>query len=65
MTILDRRKMRDEKIEQLKSGRTIYAESPEFIRLIKRGIEKESLHVVLEETSGGCWFIPTDNELDH
>lgn len=62
MTVLDRRKMRDEKIKQLKAGRTVYAESPEFIRLIKRGIEKEQLHVTLEETSAGCWFIPLDEE---
>lgn len=61
MTILDRRKMRDEKIAQLKSGRTVYAESPEFIRIIKRGIEKENLLVSYEETNTGCWFIPEEN----
>jgi len=60
MTVLDRRKMRDEKISQLKTGRTVYAESPEFIRLIKRGIEKEKLEVNLEETDAGCWFIPSE-----
>ena len=62
MTVLDRRLMRDEKIKQLKEGRTVYAESPEFIRLIKRGIEKEKLEVKLENTNGGCWFIPNENE---
>lgn len=65
MTVLDRRKMRDEKIKQLKAGRTVYAESPEFIRIIKRGIEKEHLQVKLEETSAGCWFIPTEDEEDN
>lgn len=58
LTVLDRREMRDEKIKQLKEGRTVYAESPEFIRLIKRGIEKENLDVKYEKTDGGCWFIP-------
>jgi len=62
MTVLDRRKMRDEKIAHIKSGRTVYAESPEFIRIIKRGIEKENLHVEYEETSAGCWFIPLDEK---
>jgi len=62
MTVLDRRIMRDEKIKQLKEGRTVYAESPEFIRLIKRGIEKENLAVKYENTNGGCWFIPNENE---
>jgi len=62
MTVLDRREMRDEKIKQLKEGRTVYAESPEFIRLIKRGIEKENLQVKYEQTDGGCWFIPSEKE---
>lgn len=62
MTVLDRREMRDEKIKQLKEGRTVYAESPEFIRIIKRGIEKENLDVNYEETGGGCWFIPNDKK---
>lgn len=61
MTVLDRRKMRDEKITQLKSGRTVYAESPELIRLIKRSIEKENLHVDYEESDAGCWFIPVED----
>jgi len=60
MTVLDRREMRDEKIKQLKEGRTVYAESPEFIRIIKRGIDKENLDVKYEETNGGCWFIPNE-----
>lgn len=62
MTVLDRRQMRDEKIQQLKEGRSVYAESPEFIRLIKRGIEKENLQVKYEKTDGGCWFIPSEKE---
>lgn len=60
MTILDRREMRDEKIKLLKEGRTVYAESPEFIRIIKRTIEKEGLKITYDEKGGGCWFIPAD-----
>ncbi|NLI68205.1 MAG: hypothetical protein GX374_06145 [Bacilli bacterium] len=62
MTVLDLREMRDEKIRQLKEGRSVYAESGELIRLIKRGIEKEKLVVKLEKTDGGCWFIPDEKE---
>lgn len=62
MTVLDQRLMRDEKIEQLKAGRSVYAETDEFIRLIKRGIEKEKLNVIYEKTNGGCWFIPHEND---
>ena len=60
MTILDRREMRDEKVKLLKEGRTVYAESPEFIRIIKRKIEKENLSVTYDQTESGCWFIPED-----
>jgi len=56
MTVLDRRLMRDEKIDQLKRGRAVYAESSELIRLIKRGIERNGLDVQLEYTEAGCWF---------
>lgn len=61
MTVLDRREMRDEKVKQLKAGRTVYAESSEFIRLIKRGISKEKLNVQYEQNNGGCWFIPIEH----
>lgn len=60
VTILDRREMRDEKVKLLKEGRTVYAESPEFIRIIKRTIEKEKLSITYDQTESGCWFIPED-----
>jgi len=60
MTVLDQRVMRDEKILQLKQGNNVYAESPELIRLIKRGIEREGLTVEIEKSDGGCWFIPSE-----
>lgn len=62
MTVLDRREMRDEKLQQLKDGRTVYAESPEFIRMIKRGIEKECLQVIYENSNGGCWITPENKQ---
>lgn len=58
MFVINNRRMRDEKISQLKAGQTAYAETDELIRLIKRSIEKEHLHVHLDTTSGGCWFMP-------
>lgn len=60
MAVLDRRMMRDEKIEKLKEGRTVYAENDELIRLIKRGIDREKLIVKIEENNGGCWFTPVE-----
>lgn len=58
MTILSRRQMRDNKIEKLKEGHCVYAESTDLIRLLKRGIEKENLNVQLDQSNGGCWFTP-------
>lgn len=60
MTVMDRQKLREEKLQQLKEGKSIYAESTEFIRMMQRGIEKENLQVVEEKGNGGCWFIPNE-----
>jgi len=56
--MLNKRRIRDEKIRQLKSGQSAYAESHELIRLIKRDIEREQLHVHYDNSRTGCWFIP-------
>ncbi|GAA0429575.1 hypothetical protein GCM10008983_02420 [Lentibacillus halophilus] len=58
MHVMDQRRLRDEKMAQLKAGTTAYAESAELIRLMKRGIERENLLVHDDETNVGCWFIP-------
>ncbi|WP_188453421.1 hypothetical protein [Virgibacillus oceani] len=63
MLIMNQRRIRDEKINQLKVGQTAYAESDELIRLIKRDIEKNNLHVHCDETAAGCWFIPLQGKL--
>jgi hypothetical protein len=62
--MLNKRRIRDEKIRQLKAGRTAYAESDELIRLIKRDIEKEKLHVHYDMSRTGCWFIPLEKNED-
>lgn len=59
--MLNKRRIRDEKIRQLKAGRNAYAESHELIRLLKRDIEKEHLRVHYDNTRTGCWFIPLNN----
>lgn len=58
MLVINQRRLRDEKIAQLKEGNTAYAESAELIRLIQRGIERENLHVHYDQMNSGCWFIP-------
>ncbi|GAB3065211.1 hypothetical protein [Virgibacillus ainsalahensis] len=59
MLVINQRRLRDEKIAQLKEGNTAYAESHELIRLIKRSIEKEHLQVYCDDTRSGCWFTPS------
>ncbi|WP_087971901.1 hypothetical protein [Oceanobacillus rekensis] len=58
MLPINLRRMRDDKIEHLKKGQNAFAEEDELIRLMKRAIEKEGLHVECDETTSGCWFIP-------
>jgi hypothetical protein len=58
MLIMNERTIRDCKLEQLRNGRTAYAESKEVIRLVKRDIERYGLDVYYDETPTGCWFIP-------
>ncbi|RKQ29897.1 hypothetical protein [Oceanobacillus halophilus] len=58
--IINRSRLRDEKIAQLREGHNAYAESPELIRIMKRYIERENLPVIYDETDTGCWFIPVN-----
>lgn len=61
MYVMNDRHIRDEKIAQLKKGRTAYAESKELIRLMKRRIERENLPVHYDYTTLGCWITPLSN----
>lgn len=58
MTVMDLQKMREEKLQQLREGKCIYAESQSFIRMMLRGIEKENLKVIIDRGHSGYWFIP-------
>ena len=58
MMIIDRTRLRDEKILKLMQGESAYAESEELIRLIKKDIEELHLNVFCEETKSRCWFTP-------
>ncbi|ASK62976.1 hypothetical protein CFK37_12895 [Virgibacillus phasianinus] len=58
MFIMDQKRIKEEKMAQLRNGLTAYAESNELIRLIKKDIQKYELLVHCDETPSGCWFIP-------
>lgn len=63
MFVMNERSIRDEKIAQLKQGRTAYAESNELIRLMKRRIEQENLQVHYDITNNGCWITPLEGQI--
>lgn len=56
MLPIDLRKIRDEKIIQLKNGYNAFVEKGELVRLMERAIEKEKLHVECDKTDAGYWF---------
>lgn len=58
---MNRKRMVEDKLEQLNKGQTAYAESRELIRLVKREIENQQIPVFTDETESGCWFIPQKN----
>lgn len=60
---IQQQRIRDEKIRQLRSGQTAYAESQELIRLIKRDIMKHDLQVHCDQANSGCWFIPLHEKI--
>ncbi|HLQ72420.1 MAG TPA: hypothetical protein VK142_11495 [Bacillota bacterium] len=62
MFVMNERRIRDEKIAQLKRGRAAYAESHELIRLMKRRIEQENIQVHYDNTHLGCWITPLEGQ---
>ncbi|MBP2077344.1 hypothetical protein [Oceanobacillus polygoni] len=58
MLPINLRRIRDEKMNQLRKGQNAYAETEELVRLMKRAIEKENMPVQCDATNSGCWFIP-------
>jgi len=62
MFVMNERRIRDEKIAQLKRGKAAYAESHELIRLMKRRIERENIPVHYDNTNIGCWITPVERQ---
>lgn len=59
MFVINNRTIADEKFNHLLNGYSVYAESNELIRLMKRRIHSHNLDVIIEQTDAGCWFIPS------
>ncbi|RPF55362.1 hypothetical protein [Aquisalibacillus elongatus] len=60
MFVFDKRQMADDKLNELLSGNTVYAETEELIRLMNRRIESHDLDITVDSTDLGCWFIPNN-----
>ncbi|MGM8215603.1 hypothetical protein ACLIA0_08500 [Bacillaceae bacterium W0354] len=58
MFVLNNRHVADEKFNHLLNGYSVYAETEELIRLMKRRIDSHKLDIVIDDTDSGCWFIP-------
>lgn len=57
MSIIDLRRIRDDKINKMLQGESVYVETAEMMRLLRRAIERHSLDVEVDRSSSGCWFM--------
>lgn len=60
--IISRRTIAKEKLEQLKSGYSAYAETNEVSQYLEKQIEEMGMNVVIDRTPQGNWFIPVNDE---
>ncbi|GEN45898.1 hypothetical protein [Alkalibacillus haloalkaliphilus] len=58
MFVVCKRRMANEKVNNLRNGYSAYAETEELIRLMKRRINSNNLDIYEDQTDIGCWFIP-------
>jgi len=57
MSIIDLRRIRDDKMNKMLNGESVHAESTEMVRLLKRAIKRQSLHVQIDYSNGSYWFM--------
>ncbi|MDQ0161077.1 hypothetical protein [Bacillus alveayuensis] len=62
MFVIDHKQMAKEKVNQIRKGRSAYAESANLVSLIKKELECENIKVYEDVTEFGCWFIPVREE---
>ncbi|WP_027414795.1 hypothetical protein [Aneurinibacillus terranovensis] len=60
--IINRREIARNKVEKLKTGFSAFSESLEVTDLMKKYIKEQNLHVYVDETPLGSWFIPEKQE---
>jgi hypothetical protein len=60
--VISRREMARAKVEKLKSGFSAFSETSEVTELMERYIKEQNLHVTVDKTLRGAWFIPEQNQ---
>ncbi|PRZ16067.1 MULTISPECIES: hypothetical protein [Laceyella] len=60
--IINRKEMARAKLEKLKNGYSAFAETQEVAEFIEKELEKLDLHVHIDRTEHGCWFIPEQSK---
>lgn len=62
--LINRRAIAKEKLEQLKNGKTAYAETIEVSDYLEKQISELQMDVVIDRTERGNWFSPVQTEED-
>jgi hypothetical protein len=64
--IISRRALARAKLEKLKKGYSVYAETNEVAQYIEKELPSLDFPVHVDRTSIGCWFIPeTSTNVEH
>ncbi|SFI82821.1 hypothetical protein [Thermoflavimicrobium dichotomicum] len=58
MMIISRKQLAREKLEELKKGYSVYAETEEVAGYIEKELSSLDMTVHIDRTPLGCWFIP-------
>lgn len=56
--IIDQRDMARAKVDKLRNGYSAFSETVQVTELIERYVKEQNIHVHIDRTPFGCWFIP-------
>lgn len=56
--IINQRELARAKVERIKNGLSAFSETTLVTELIEKYVHEQGLHVHIDKTSVGCWFIP-------
>lgn len=58
--IISPKKIAQAKVKKLKDGYSAFAETEKVATLIRKQLEDQEIHVIVDKTEHGYWFIPKD-----